>query len=153
MLPAEVSVQFEFAAAAVFLLIAFVIVGAALFLGRFLRPNNPDPIKGQTYECGEQPIGSGWFNFNPRFYQLALLFLIFDVEIALTLPVILVARRWIGEGNGALAVVEILLFLFILAAALAYVWGRGDLEWDRDVGVLADGEIPDDAPMAAPEKT
>jgi NADH-quinone oxidoreductase subunit A len=128
--------QFDFALVAVFLLTAFAIVGVALFAGRFLRPNNPDAVKSQIYECGEQPIGSGWFNFNPRFYQLALLFLVFDVEIALTWPVAVVARRWIAEGRAWLAVVEILLFIAILVAALAFLWGRGDLDWVRDLGVL-----------------
>jgi NADH-quinone oxidoreductase subunit A len=139
--------QFDFAVVAIFLAAAFGIVGIALVLGRFVRPNNPDPIKSQTYECGEQPIGSGWFNFNPRFYQLALLFLVFDVEIALTWPVAVVARRWISEGKGGLAVIEILLFLLILVVAMAFLWGRGDLDWVRDIGVLPRDE--DDA-QAAP---
>jgi len=128
----------DFALVAVFLLVAFAVVGGALFAGRFLRPSKPDAVKARTYECGEVPIGSGWFNFNPRFYQLALLFLVFDVEIALTWPVAVVVRRWIGLGQGWLAVVEILLFLAILAVALAFLWGRGDLDWVRDVGVLHD---------------
>lgn len=139
--------QFDFAVVAIFLATAFAIVGIALFAGRFLRPNNPSPVKSQTYECGEQPIGSGWFNFNPRFYQLALLFLVFDVEIALTWPVAIVARRWIAEGRAWLAVVEILLFLVILVVALAFLWGRGDLDWVRDLGVLPHDE---DAKPAAP---
>lgn len=132
----------DFALVAVFLIMAFAIVGGALFAGRFLRPSKPDAVKSQTYECGEVPIGSGWFNFNPRFYQLALLFLVFDVEIALTWPVAVVVRRWIGLGQGWLAVVEILLFLAILAVALAFLWGRGDLDWSRDVGVMQDDQAP-----------
>lgn len=132
----------DFALVAVFLIMAFAIVGGALFAGRFLRPSKPDAVKSQTYECGEVPIGSGWFNFNPRFYQLALLFLVFDVEIALTWPVAVVVRRWVGLGRGWLAVVEILLFLAILAVALAFLWGRGDLDWSRDVGVMQDDQAP-----------
>ena len=128
--------QFDFAVVAIFLAAAFGIVGIALIAGRLVRPNKPDATKALTYECGERPIGSGWFNFNPRFYQLALLFLVFDVEIALTWPVAVVARRWIAEGKGGLAVVEILLFMAILVAALAFLWGRGDLDWVRDIGVL-----------------
>jgi NADH-quinone oxidoreductase subunit A len=139
--------QFDFAVVAIFLGVAFLVVGGAMFAGRFLRPNNPSAVKSQTYECGEQPIGSGWFNFNPRFYQLALLFLVFDVEIALTWPVAIVARRWIAEGKAWLAVVEILLFLAILVVVLAFLWGRGDLDWVRDLGVLPHDE---DAKPAAP---
>jgi NADH-quinone oxidoreductase subunit A len=144
-------VAVDFALVGVFLIVAFAVVGGALFLGRFLRPARPDAIKNQTYECGEQPIGSGWFNFNPRFYQLALLFLVFDVEIALTWPVAVVVRRWVGLGQGWLAVVEILLFLAILAIALAFLWGRGDLDWLRDVGVVHDDEQhAPEAPREAP---
>jgi len=123
------------------------VIGGALFAGRFLRPSHPDPLKAQTYECGEQPIGSGWFNFNPRFYQLALLFLVFDVDIALTWPVSAAVRRWIGLGQGWLAVIEILLFLLVLVVTLAFLWGRGDLDWMRDVGVIHDPSEPrPDAP-------
>ncbi len=128
--------RFDFAVVAVFLVTAIGIVGIALALGRLVRPHRPDPVKNQTYECGERPIGSGWFSFNPRFYQLALLFLIFDVEIALTWPVAVVVRSWVGKGQGALAVVEILLFLAVLVVALAYLWGRGDLDWIRELGTL-----------------
>jgi NADH-quinone oxidoreductase subunit A len=141
--------QFDFAVVAIFLIAAFAIVGIAVLLGRLVRPNLPDPTKSLTYECGERPIGSGWFNFNPRFYQLALLFLVFDVEIALTWPVAVVVKRWIGLGQGWLAVVEILVFLAILAVALAFLWGRGDLDWTRDVGVMHDDHA--DAPEASRE--
>jgi NADH-quinone oxidoreductase subunit A len=144
-------VAIDFAVVAVFLAMACVIVGGALFAGRFLRPSNPDAVKNQTYECGEQPIGSGWFNFNPRFYQLALLFLVFDVEIALTWPVAAVVRDWMGLGKGWMAVVEILLFLAVLVVALAFLWGRGDLDWLRDVGVVQDdARQPTGQPGEAP---
>jgi NADH-quinone oxidoreductase subunit A len=132
--------SYEFAVVGVFLLAAFAIVGGALVAGRFLRPSIPDPTKSQTYECGERPIGSGWFNFNPRFYQLALLFLVFDVDVALTWPVVAVAKRWVGQGNGWVAVLEITLFVAILVAALAFLWGRGDLDWVREIGVMQAAE-------------
>ena len=144
--------QFDFAVVGIFLAAAFAIVGRAPLLGRLVRPNHPDPAKSSTYECGELRIGSGWFNFNPRFYQLALLFLVFDVEIALTWPVAVVARRWVAEGKGGTAVIEILLFLAILVVALAFLWGRGDLDWVRDIGVLPhEPEAPDAPAVAAPQ--
>jgi NADH-quinone oxidoreductase subunit A len=110
-----------------------VTVGLALWLGRFLRPRIPDPQKEQIYECGERPIGSAWFNFNPRFYLFALVFIVFDAEIALTYPVAAVVRDWIARGHGTIAVLEIVLFLLILVAALAYVWGKGELDWSREL--------------------
>lgn len=128
---------FQFVVVLLFLTISAVIVGIALWLGRFLRPHLPDAQKASIYECGERPIGSAWFNFNPRFYLFALIFIVFDAEIALTYPVASVAKRWIDSGHAGIAVVEIVLFLAILVAALAYVWGKGELDWNRD---LADPE-------------
>ena len=92
---------FQFVVVLLFLTVSAVIVGLALWLGRFLRPNLPDPQKAQIYECGERPIGSAWFNFNPRFYLIALVFIVFDAEIALTFPVATVARRWIAGRAAA----------------------------------------------------
>jgi NADH-quinone oxidoreductase subunit A len=85
-----------------------------------------------VYECGEKPLGGGWFNYNPRFYIVALAFLIFDVEVAFTYPVATVLRRWIATGEGLVALVEIGAFVLVLGFALAYVWARGDLEWLRE---------------------
>lgn len=131
--------RFDFSVVLIYLAVSAAVVGFALFLARLVAPRIPDEEKSTPYECGERPIGSGWFNFNPRFYLMALVFIVFDVEIALTYPVAVVAREWIENGRALAAVVEIVLFLGILAAALAYVWGRGDLEWIRDLrGVFGD---------------
>ncbi len=127
---------FDFAVVLVFLLLGAAFVGAALFVGRFVRPNLPDPLKSTVYECGERPIGRGWFNFNPRFYLFALVFIVFDVEIALTFPVAVVVRSFVQSGRATMAVLEFGLFAAILVAALAYVWGRGHLDWERDLEQL-----------------
>jgi len=124
---------YGFGTVLVFLAMAAVFVGGALLVGRFLRPQKPEPDKGTIYECGERPIGSARFNFNPRFYIIALVFIIFDVEIALTYPVAVVFREWLGEGLGWVAFTELLLFLAVLIAALAYVWGKGNLDWVREL--------------------
>ncbi|OWK38850.1 NADH-quinone oxidoreductase subunit A [Fimbriiglobus ruber] len=72
-------------------ILVFVAVGIGflfvnLLVGRLIRPANPSPEKGEVYECGEQPIGSPWIQFDLRFYVVALLFVIFDVEIAFFFP-------------------------------------------------------------------
>ena len=85
--------------------------------------------KSRTYECGEIPTGSAWINMNPRFYLIALIFLIFDVEIAFIFPVATVFRQFLETGQGLLVLGEILVFVLILFAGLIFVWGRGDLEW------------------------
>ncbi len=125
--------SFDFLVVLVFLIVGLGFVGVPLALGRLVRPKLPDPLKAIAYECGERPIGSGWFNFNPRFYLIALVFIVFDVEIALTFPVAVTVRRWIASGQAWAAVVELVIFLTILVMALVYVWGKGDLDWVRDL--------------------
>ena len=142
---------FNLANILVFLGLAAFMIGAILGIGWLLRPATPDKEKAATYECGETPLTQAWFNFNPRFYIVAIIFLIFDVEIALTFPVVTVLRRWVRVGSGAVAVLEIALFQAVLAVGLAYVWRKGDLEWVRTLA----GERPskpgparDGAPVA-----
>jgi NADH-quinone oxidoreductase subunit A len=124
-------VPIEFASVLIFALLAVVFLLVTLTVGRLLRPSAPNPAKGETYECGEHAVGAGWFNFNPRFYLVALVFLIFDVEVAFTYPVATVFLRWVARGDGAIAFLEMALFVAVLALALAYVWRRGDLDWIR----------------------
>src|ERR1041384_631270 len=120
---------FQFANVLVFFALAFVLCGLMLGLGHLLRPSNPNLGKLSTYECGEPPSGPAWINFNIRFYLIALVFVIFDVELAFVYPVVTVFKDWIARGQGAFALAEIGLFIGILAIGLVYVWAKGDLEW------------------------
>jgi NADH-quinone oxidoreductase subunit A len=86
-----------------------------------------------TYECGEPAMGRAWVNFNIRFYLVALIFIIFEVEIAFIFPVAAVFRGWIESGQGIFAFIEILLFIGILFLGLIYAWAKGDLEWVKKV--------------------
>ena len=125
---------FNLANILLFLVLAAGFLVVTLTAGRIVRPNVPnDPHKRDTYECGEKPLTKAWFNFNPRFYIVALVFLIFDVEIAFTYPVGVALRRWVADGAGGAAVAELLVFMAILALGLAYVWVKGDLEWLKRV--------------------
>ncbi len=121
--------QFDFALVLAFAAAAIGFGVVNLTVGRFLRPTVPSPEKDLAYECGEKPIGTGWFNFNPRFYVVALIFVVFEVEIALTLPVAMVFRKWVYGGQGSVALVSLVLFLAILAGGLVWVWSRRDLDW------------------------
>ena len=125
------AVQFELVSVLLFLVLGAGFIFAILTVGSLLRPQVKHAIKLETYECGEHPIAQAWFNFNPRFYIIALVFLIFDVEVAFTYPVGVAFRRFVDQGKGAVAFLEILMFVAILALALAYVWRKGDLEWIR----------------------
>jgi len=123
-------VYFQFASVFVMLLMGVVLCGLMLGLGALLRPSNPHPGKLATYECGEPPSGPAWINFNIRFYLIALVFVIFDVELAFIYPVAAVFRVWVtSRGQGLFALVELAVFVGILAVGLVYVWVKGDLEW------------------------
>lgn len=118
-----------YGAVAAFFIVALGFVWAAMLMGKLVRPNRPYAKKLETYECGEAPIGPGWFNFNPRFYVVTLIFIVFDVEVAFIYPVAKVFRQWAHQGEGWFAFVEIFLFVAILLVGLVYVWLKRDLEW------------------------
>ncbi len=120
---------FHFANVLLFALIGIGFVFGSLVAGHFLRPHNPTAEKEMIYECGEKPIGQAWYNFNPRFYLIALVFVIFEVEIAFMYPVAAVYKWFVANGKGLLVFGEIFVFVAILAVGLAYVWAMGDLEW------------------------
>jgi NADH-quinone oxidoreductase subunit A len=123
------SMYFDFANVLVYIVISIGFIFGSLTIGRILRPHRPTPEKLSTYECGEEAIGSAWIQFNVRFYIIALIFLIFDVEIAVLFPWAVVFKKL-----GLLAFAEILLFVGILVVGFAYVWVKGDLEWLRSLG-------------------
>ncbi len=112
-------------------ILAFFIVGAVFTAGGLitswlLRPKRPDAQKLSTYECGEEPVGDPRIKFNIRFYVVALIFLVFEVEIVFLFPWALVFKQF-----GMFAFLEMLVFLGILIVGYAYVWAKGDLEWDK----------------------
>jgi len=109
--------------------LALLVVVGSLVLGKLIRPHNPNPLKVSAYECGEEPVGTAWSNFNVRFYVVALIFIIFDVESALMFPVAAVFKRFNEIGMGGTLLVSILTFVLILAAGLVYCWKKGDLDW------------------------
>jgi len=116
----------EYATVLVFIVLGAVTVALMLGLSRWFAPTAPSAAKSSTYECGEVPYGSSWVQFNIRFYVVALIFIIFDVEVALLYPWAVVFQRL-----GLLAFVEAFIFILILLAGLAYLWKEGDLEWVR----------------------
>lgn len=124
---------FDFAQVLIFMLVAIGFVIAALTLSRLVAPRFDTADKGEIYECGERPIGDAWFNFNPRFYIIALIFVVFDVEVALTFPIAVVFKAWKEHSVGIVALGELLIFLVVLAVGLAYVWKKRDLEWVKTV--------------------
>ncbi|MFC1550663.1 NADH-quinone oxidoreductase subunit A [Candidatus Neomarinimicrobiota bacterium] len=107
-----------------FILIGFILIAFALFLQRLISPSRKTLDKLSTYECGEEPEGSAWIQFNIRFYVIALIFLIFEVEVVFLFPWAVVFNQL-----GLFAFVEMAIFLIILIIGLAYVWKKADLDW------------------------
>ncbi len=98
---------------------------AGLFAGRFVRPKSRVQDDNQVYESGADPVEStAWQQPNIRYYLIALLFLIFDVEIAFVIPWAVQA-----EGFGNFGLIEIGVFVLVLLLGLVYAWRKGDLEW------------------------
>ena len=107
-------------------MLGIVMVAIPLFISWLIAPSNKTKDKLDTYECGEEAEGSAWLQFNIRFYIIALIFLIFDVEVVFLFPWAVVFKEM-----GLLALVEMGIFLLILITGLAYVWVKSDLEWVR----------------------
>ena len=106
----------------------------AFFVSGLLRPNRPNAQKLSTYESGEEAISSAWTQFNIRFYIVALIFLLFEVEILFLFPWATVfANRELMEATNGLwgwfSVIEVVIFIVILALGLAYAWVNGHLDW------------------------
>src|SRR4051794_37899256 len=99
-------------------------VGLMLGVGRLVRPTRPQPQKYLNYECGVDPVGSGFGQSQIRYYIFALLFVMFDVEAVFIFP-------WAVrlEAYGAFGLVEMAIFIVILALGLVYAWRKGVLRW------------------------
>ena len=108
-----------------FLLIALVVSFAFIFVNFLFSPKNPDPEKLSAYECGFEPFSDSRMEFDVRFYLVAILFIIFDLEIAFLFP-------WaISLGKiGLLGFISMMIFLIILTVGFIYEWKKGALDWE-----------------------
>jgi NADH-quinone oxidoreductase subunit A len=109
---------------AVFIL--FGLLGAVMIsLNALLGPRKTNPVKERPFECGSPPLQEGIVPFPVKFYKVALIFLLFDVEVVFFFPWALVFREMRAD-----ALVPILIYAAVLAAAFAYAWKKGVLTWD-----------------------
>ncbi len=118
--------QTYFPLAVVFVLagiLAAVLVGLATLLG----PRRPSAVKESPFECGSDPIGSAHDRFGVKFYLVALLFIVFDIEAVFIYPWAVLLRELGWAGYASMAV-----FAFTLVVGLAYVWRKGALDWQRE---------------------
>ena len=109
----------------IFLFLSLGLSIGFVILNFLLSPKNPDPEKLSAYECGFEAFGDSRMEFDVRFYLVAILFIIFDLEIAFLFP-------WaVSLGNiGTLGFVSMMIFLFVLTVGFVYEWKKGALDWD-----------------------
>ena len=100
--------------------------GVSVLLGRLLGPRNPSPEKSAPYECGMPAVGDARERQSIRFYLIAMIFLLFDIEVAFLYPWALALRAlgWAGY-------VQVVLFTLVLAAGYIFVWKKGALDWSQ----------------------
>jgi NADH-quinone oxidoreductase subunit A len=104
---------------------AGAVVLALLCVAGRLGPKSSNPVKDEPFESGNPPRGAAWVRFSVKFYLVAMLFLIFDVEVVFLYPWAILFRRL-----GVFGLVEMGVFLFILVIGFVYAWKRGALEWE-----------------------
>ncbi len=114
----------DFGTVFLFVIIGTLLLTVALLLAKLLSPKRPSKNKLSTYECGEEAEGSAWVTFNIRYYVIALIFIIFDVEVLFLFPWAVVYK-----DLGWLAFIEMAIFLMVLIVGLIYVWRKQDLDW------------------------
>jgi len=128
----------------IFVAFGAVFVFLNLAVGALIRPKVPNPEKSACYECGEPSIGSSWVQFDLRFYIVALVYLIFDVEVALFYPWAVAYGSAINEPTAAaafqlrqVAIVDMLFFFGVLLVGFAYLWRFGYLDWVRSAATTS----------------
>jgi len=115
----------EYLSIIIFLFISLLLSIGFIVINYIASPRNPDPEKLSAYECGFEAFDNARIEFDVRFYLVAILFIIFDLEIAFLFP-------WaISLGNiGLLGFYSMMTFLFILTIGFIYEWKKGALEWE-----------------------
>jgi len=110
----------------VFAGLGIVVGGAFVLLNAVIGPNRPNPIKGQPYECGLPTHIARSFRFGVSFYMIAMLFILFDIEVVFLYPVGVLVE----SAKSVFVLVEISIFVVLLLVALVFVWARGALDWN-----------------------
>ena len=115
----------------VFVLSAAVVL-AILVINALLGPKRRSRVKMTPFECGNEPMDSPRRRISVKYYLVAIFFIVFDIEAVFLYPWSTLYRKLLRDPSyGMLALWEVILFIGVLAVGLAYVWGKGDLDWNR----------------------
>lgn len=115
----------EFLPIAVLFLLSFIVAGIAIALGHLFGPHHPSERKSLPYESGMTPFGPGTRRMPVRFYMVAVLFILFDIEVIFFLPWAVAFRQL-----GIFGIIEMVIFVGILVIGFIYAWKKGALEWE-----------------------
>jgi NADH-quinone oxidoreductase subunit A len=130
----QIKMVSQFGFVLLFFVSGILLVLLVMAIARLVRPSRPNPEKNAIYESGEETEGTAHVSFNLRFYIVALIFILFDVELVLLFPwaTVFGDKQLFEETNGIWAIyagVEMFIFVFILALGLLYAWKKGHLDW------------------------
>lgn len=132
-----------------FAFISVAFLGGGLWVSYFIRPSHPSTDKLESYESGEEPTGHAWGRVSPAFYTVALVFILFEVELVFLFPWALTiadASVALEAGVKKIYFTEALIFIGILALGLMYCWKKGYLEW------IKSSQIPTDFKGIVPQR-
>ena len=115
---------------AVLIFLTFGLGVLVIILGYLFGPHRPSARKLSPYESGMKPIGPGTRQMPVRFYLVAVLFILFDIEIVFLLPWAVIFKKFVDNGQGSFVLLEIGIFLVVLLVGYVYAWAKGALEWD-----------------------
>ena len=120
----------EYIAIAVFIALTTLVGIIAIVLGAIFGPKRPTSKKSMPYESGMNPIGPGTRRIPVRFYLIAVLFILFDIEVVFLIPWALVFNNFVKAGQGLFMLGEMSVFIAILLVGYVYAWKKGALEWE-----------------------
>lgn len=120
----------EYVAIAILIALTTLVGVIAITLGTIFGPKHPTVKKSMPYESGMNPFGPGIRRVPVRFYLVAVLFILFDIEVVFFIPWALVFNDFVKKGLGVFMLGEMLVFIAILLIGYAYAWKKGALEWE-----------------------
>ncbi len=112
------------------ILVGFAVGGGCMFIGKVMGPSRPDTEKNSPYECGFEAFGDARMKFDVRYYLVAILFILFDLEVAFLFPWALVYKELLATEYAMMAFGGMMVFLTILVVGFVYEWKKGALEWE-----------------------
>ena len=137
---------FDYAPLGVMFIVAFGFAASQIVVTQLVGPRKRTATKLMPYECGKDPVGSARDRFSIKFYTVAVIFLLFDIEVLFMIPfavafkTLLAEEKLSGISFGTIALIEILVFIFTLIVGFIYVWKKGIFDWGLQARAEARGE-------------